>query len=98
MVIAEDSKLKRVMPWIALVVPTATEEKLTEETDKADAGSPVPRRAIASGLLVALEVTVKELAGTAPNAVGVRVTAILQKLPSAATGVEVEQVVEGSSA
>jgi hypothetical protein len=98
MEIVELSKLESVTVSIALFTPTATLPKLISEGYNEDAGSPTPVSAAVTGLLVALEVIKSDEGATIPTVVGVRVMPILQKPPRAATGAEVEQLVEGSNA
>jgi hypothetical protein len=90
-------RLMRETEWMGLMAPTTTLPKASDEAETETAVTPVPFKAAVTGLLVALVATVSVDAGTAPMAVGVSVSAILQVPPNAAIGVEVEQVVEGSS-
>ena len=74
-----------------LVVLTVSLPKLSEVTDTAAANTPVPLSVTVFGLLLALVPMVSDPAGSAPNAVGVNVTEMVQ-LEFAARGTDVLHV------
>src|ERR1700722_7436965 len=79
-------EIVRLVDWLlvsltvksVLVVPSTTLPKFTAVGESAVGAMPVPVSATVRGLFDALVVIVSEPAGTAPKAVGVRVTEMLQ--------------------
>ena len=90
-----DSLFLRVTVLIALVSSTATSPKFNDVGETVVGSTPFPLSATICGLLDALSLMVSVPAGWAPNAVGVRVTPMMQLAPAAN---ELVHVVDGSTA